>query len=136
MDETVEKIRKWANSSIVDSAVKEGIVFVRILLKRLDAAEQHYENLDDQLQKIHIILGFDTNDPVESARQAMDEIRLLHQHAAVGKKYLRVITSYDYSLDCPYCTIGNDGVHEPGCVYQAIAKYLEGLEVAGGEEGK
>ena len=136
-DETVEKIRKTA-----------GDTFALILLRRLVDAEQHYEDLDGQLQEIHAILGFDTNDPVESARQASDEIRLLHQRAAEALANTRAllevewvrlaykphpygtgVNQYDYYYGCPWCRgqqPPRGAGHAIDCPRQAAAKSLEG----------
>jgi len=64
-------------------------------------------------------------------KRLLAALEAAEQRAAEAEGMLRIIASYDYSLDCPYCTIRNDGIHEPGCEYQAIVKYLEGVEVAG-----
>src|SRR3990167_10714435 len=68
---------------------------------------------------------------INDIRNLNDALNAAEQRAAEAEGLLRIIASYDYSLDCPYCTIRNDGIHEPGCEYQAIVKYLEGVEVAG-----
>ena len=95
---------------------------IHYLLAALDAAEQKVEKLKANLEAI------DANAGVDVAIARGDRWQ---QRAAEAEELLRIIASYDYSLDCPYCTIRNDGVHEPGCEYQAIVKYLEGVEVAG-----
>ena len=92
---------------------------IRRLLEVAEASEKPWDweyGLSQAKKDIHYLL--DTLDAAE-------------QRAAEAEGMLRIIASYDYSLDCPYCTIRNDGIHEPGCEYQAIVKYLEGVEVAG-----
>jgi len=95
------------------------------LLKALDAAEQRVKELD--------LANYDVT---QNNRGLWDELTAAEQRAALGEGLLRIIASYDYSLDCPYCTIRNDAIHEPGCEYQAIVKYLEGVEVDRGTRRK